>query len=348
MRTPVTVGVVCRADGLGDAIARAFDELPQATLRWICDEGKRVTSIGYGPATAWTTDLDELLQDEELDAIVFASAELAGRGRALAALAAEKHVLVDGPLAGSAAESDELVAVAARGNRRLVARVPTLLRPEVLRLHRLIDRGALGEIFYMHADRYGLRRDPALHLVRDLGLDLVALTLDLLGDEPVEVVARGESYLGRQDPDVVFAKLSFATGICVHLHLSCLEGTNAERVSVVGSKATALLDASNSDRALSVCLNGSTPAAFDELPIEQGDRVVYHVPEEDTLRLACAHFLTAVRSDVATSFGREASAALAVVEALELSCANQGAPESVAGGASAGGRNVVALRRRGG
>ena len=78
MRTPVTVGVVCGVSGLGATLARAFDELPQSTLRWICDEAPRIASVGYGPATAWTSDFDELLQDEDLDAVVFASAELAG------------------------------------------------------------------------------------------------------------------------------------------------------------------------------------------------------------------------------------------------------------------------------
>jgi hypothetical protein len=89
MRTPVTVGVVCGVNGLGDALARAFDALPQATLRWICDDAIRSSSIGYGPATAWTRDFDELLQDEDLDAIAFASADLAGRSRALMALECE-------------------------------------------------------------------------------------------------------------------------------------------------------------------------------------------------------------------------------------------------------------------
>ena len=346
MRTPVTVGVVCGLNGLGDALARAFDALPQATLRWICDDATRASSIGYGPATAWTRDFDELLQDEDLDAIAFASAELAGRGRALTALECEKHVFVDGLLDSTSAEADKLVAVAARGNRRLLAQAPALLRPEVLRLHRLIDRGALGEIFYVHARRYALRPDLELDLLRDLGLELVALTLDLLGDEPVEAEAYGESYLGRQRPDVIFSKLRFATGIGVNLHLSCLEGESAERISVVGSKATAVLDAADSERALSVYVNGSTPSMFDELPVEPGDKVAFRQLPDDGLRLGCSRFLTAVRSNVDTSFGREASAAHAVIEALELSCGNRGAAEPVAPRASAGEQNVIAFRTR--
>lgn len=343
MRTPVTVGVVCGANGLGDALARTFDQLPQATLRWVCDDVKRQASIGYGPETAWTMDFDELLQDEDLDAVAFASSGLAVPGRVLAALEAEKHVLVDGSLRCASADADRLVAAAMHGNRRLLAPAPALLRPEVLRLHRLIDRGALGEIFYIHAHRYALRPESELDLLRDLGLDLVALALDLLGDEPYEATATGESYLGRDRPDVVFSTLRFATGIGVHLHLSCLEGESAERLSVVGSRATAVLDVTDPELALSVYVNGSTPTVFDEFATEPGDRIAFRQAPDDSLRLACTRFLTAVRSNGEASVGRESAAALAVVEALEQSCRNRGSAEPVASRVAPEGK-VVAFR----
>ena len=123
-------------------------------MRWICDEAPRAESVGYGPATSWTRDFDELLQDEQLDAIAFASGELAARGRSLAALTADKHVLVDGQLAPTSAEADELLAAASRRDRRVMAHTPALLRPGVRRLSRLIERGVLGEIFYVHAHHY--------------------------------------------------------------------------------------------------------------------------------------------------------------------------------------------------
>ena len=346
MRTPVTVGVVCGANGAGDELARVFDRLPQATLRWICDAVKRPSSIGYGPATAWTMDFDELLQDEDLDAVAFAVPQLAEGGAALAALEAEKHVFVDGPLRSSAAEADRLVAAAVHGNRRLLAQSRALLRPEVLQLHRLIDRGALGEIFYVRAGRSVLRPDPEVDVLQELGLDLVGLTLDLLGDEPVEVTAHGESYLGRQRPDVVFATLRFATGIGVYLHLSCLDADSGERLAVVGSKATAVLDGADPERALSVFASGAAPSLFDELPVGAGDRISFRRAPDDALPLGCSRFLTAVRSKAETPFGRETSAALAVLEALGHSCRNRGAVEPVAPRAVAPEQNVVAFRSR--
>ena len=346
MRTPVTVGVVNGRSGLGATLARAFDELPQATLRWICDQPPRTASVGYGPATAWTSDFDELLQDEDLDAVVFASTELAGSGRALAALAADKHVFIDGLLASGSTEADELVAAAAKRNRHLMAHSPALLRPGVLRLHRLIDRGALGEIYYVHARRFALRAEPDVDVLWDLGADTIATVLDLLGDEPVEVHASGVSYLGRQAPDVIFTKLDFATGIGVYAHLSCLEGETVDCISVVGSEATAVLDATEPEHELTIFVNGPTSAEFDDLTVEQGDKISFRLPAENSLPIACARFLTAIRSQSEIQYGREASTALAVTEALELSCANRGTIETIATRPGGLEQNVIAFRAR--
>jgi predicted dehydrogenase len=346
MRTPVTVGVVCDESGLGAALARTFDELPQARLRWVCDKGPRVASVGYGPSTAWTTDFSELLDDEDLDAVVFASTDLAAEGRALAALAADKHVLIDGPLARRSAEAEELVAAAARRKRQLMAHTEALLRPGVTRLHRLVERGALGEIFYIHAYRYELRGDHPVDLLRELGAETIAVLLDLLRDEPVEALATGESYLDRARPDVVHAKLCFATGIDVHLHLSCLEGERTERIVVVGSAATAVLDAADPERELSLRVDGAAEGTFGELAVEQGGTIAFRLPAADCLRASCARFLTAVRSRSEVPHGREAAATLAVVEALERSCATHGSIETIAPRQEREQANVIAFRSR--
>jgi predicted dehydrogenase len=335
--------VVCGTGGLGSELARAFDALPQAALRWICDDAPRVASVGYGPATRWTRDYDDLLADEDLDAIAFASGELAAGGRTLAAVAADKHVLVDGPLAPTAAQADELVAAAAWRNRRAMAHFPCLLRPGVRRLDRLIGRGALGEVFYVHARHFVLRGEAPVDLLRGPGAETLAVVLDLLGDEPVEAVARGDAHLGRGSADVVHAQLGFATGIDVHLHLSCLEGERLERISVVGSQATAVLDSRDAEHELSLHVTSPSPGLFDDVSVEEGGRVAFRLPAGDALREGCARFLTAVRSRGDLPYGREASASLAVLEALERSCAGGGSPESIAPKLGRSEHNVVAF-----
>ena len=337
----MTVGVVCGDPEDSGVVARAFADLPQASLRWICDEAHRLplTDRMAGPST--TADLDNLLRDEDLDMIAFASTALTSGGRALAALEHDKHVFVSGALAQTSAEADQLVEAAARRDRRLVAHNSALRRPGQRRLRRLIERGALGEIFYLHTRRYAHRADDRPELLWGLTADAVTLVLDLLGDQPVEVDARGESYLGGAGPDVIFASLQFATGITAHLHLSRLEGEEAERLSVVGSEVTAVLDIAEPNRELTLHANG--PRAFDELALEQGGTITFWLPQDDPLRLGCAEFVTAVRSPGHHQGAREAAATIAALEALKRAYVRQ-APEGLAECTLALGENVIAIR----
>ena len=144
---------------------------------------------------------------------------------------------------------------------------------------------------------------------------------------------------------MIFAKLGFATGIGVYLHLSCLEGQTADRISVVGSGATAVLDAT-AEHELAIFVNGPTPVELDELAVERGDKIGFRLPSDDSLRVACGRFLTAVRSQTEVPYTRETSAALAVVEALELSCLNRGTTEAIAPRLGRVEKNVIAFPGR--
>ena len=343
MRTRATVGVVCGGPDGGGAVARAFAALPQASLRWICDETQQVAWAQSTTGTSRTLNLDDLLRDEQLDAIAFESTALTSGGRALAALEHDKHVFVAGPLAQTSAEADDLVEAAERHDRRVVAHNSALLRSGPRRLRRLIERGVLGEIYYLHARRYSHRVDKRPELLWTLTADAVALVLDLLGDQPLEVDARGETYIGGAGPDVIFASLRFATGITAHLHLSRLEGEEAEHLSVVGSELTAVLDIAEPSRELTLHANG--PHVFDDFDVEQGGTITFWLPQNDPLRLGCAEFVASVRSPGHHQGAREAAATIAALEALTRAYA-QCAPEGLVPRKRAVDENVIALPAR--
>ena len=343
MRTPVGVAVVGTSPR-GAALARTFEELPQADLRWICDEAAVRSRTPGETRPRHTPDFDELLEDEQVDVIVFAATQLSAHGRARAALEADKHVFIDGPLAFTSPEADALVELASRRSRRLWSHLAGVQRPAARTLHTMVDRGVLGEIFYLHVHQY-VERDDTLDLLWGPGADAVSLMLDLLADEPIEAVARADSYLGRATPDVLFAELRFATGIAAHLHLSCLEGETVERFSVVASEATAILS-DERGRELVLYPGGECVPPFTGVSLDRGSMIAYRVPPEDSLRTACARFLGTVRSPGDAQHGREAAAAVAVLEALERSCQVQGVPETITPRAVLGGFNVVELRSR--
>lgn len=315
MRTPVTVGVV----GLGrwgPRLAHAFDAMPQARLRWLCDHNPQAhLALGARYPTAHiSSDFDDLLDDEDLDTVVVATPAASHYELAKRAIEAEKHVLVEKPLALRSQDADDLVRRAERGGRRLVVGNVSAFQPGLRRLKKLIDAGRLGEIYSLEARRHS---PPTLgeqeSVLWSVGVQDVSLVIHLLGDEPVEVLARGGSYVKPGIADSVACYLRFATGIAAHVFLSLLDARPARSLTVVGSRRTATFDDTVPERKLTI---------YDP----SGDFVSPRLAEGDPVRLDCEHFVAAVRSDGEPAVqGREGAAAVNVIEQLQRSLEEEGA-----------------------
>lgn len=340
MRTPETIALVSGPGTPVAALALAFEELPQAEVGWICDRRHRGGGRSAVSRARRTASLRDVLADEGVDAVVFASAELAGDGAALAALGAEKHVLIVGPLAGSSAEVEALVALAAARRRTLVASPPSLCRAGVVGLRRLVDRDALGELYHAHLIATARRPGPRADVLADLAPEAVALVLDVLADEPVEVAARTESYLGSGGADVLRAELRFATGVTAHLDVSALGGERAERLVVAGSEAAAVFATSPAARTL--VLHPRDPVVEHEAAA-----LALELAPDEEFRDLCAHFLAAARRPAAAAPGRDAAAVAAVLEALAASAHLGGAAEAVARSAAPPAITLVAAETTG-
>ncbi len=207
MRASVNVGIV----GLGywgPNLARAFSDLPGARLTWLCDldPQARLTAKSRHPSVRITDSYDEMLSDDELDAVVVATPPTHHAQHALAALGHDKHVFVEKPLALTARDADCVAREAAARGRCLLVGHVLLHHPAIRKLKELIETNALGDVFYLYANRQNLgkvRRDE--NALWSLGPHDIAVLLYLLDDQPVEVSARGESYLQEGVADVVFA-----------------------------------------------------------------------------------------------------------------------------------------------
>jgi predicted dehydrogenase len=290
VRTPVSVGVV----GLGRwgiELARAFDDFPRADVRWVCDE--RPT----GPARArprgapvFTWELDDLLADETLDAVAFATPGASRRALVRRALEADKHVYVDGPLSLRAGDTIELTRLAELRNRRLMIGHQLVYHPGVQKLKELMELGRLGEVYYLTATITTSPRsaDDESVLTTEAG-DAVATILYLLGDEPIRTWWMSDSYIHSAGPEVADCHLRFATGIAATLQVSWLDARDQCRIAVVGSRRTAIFDAIAPSRKVTIYEKGSPRGAEIVSP---------RVAVDEPLRLQCETFLGGIRGGV--------------------------------------------------
>jgi predicted dehydrogenase len=317
---PVQVGVV----GLGywgPNLARNFDRLPGASLRWICDESAdaRARWAAQFPRTRMAEDVDELLDDPGLEAVVVAThvpshAELATR-----ALEAGKHVFVEKPLAQSVGEAERVVAAAVGAGRTLMVGHLLEYHPGVEKLNEIADAGELGEIHYIYSNRLNLGKLRAdENALWSLGAHDVSVVLRLAGDEePEEITAVGESYMRRGIEDVVFCYLRFPSGIAAHLHLSWLDPHKERRFTVVGSKRMATFDDMELERKVTVYDKGFDQdfSSYGEYIARSGDAWSPRISNEEPLRIECRHFVECVREGKPPRSGPESG--LRVVRVLE-------------------------------
>jgi len=304
----------------GPNLARNFARLPDAKLAWLCDASEEALErwARAFPSARITSRLDELLDDDSLDAIVIATpvpthAELAGR-----ALAARKHCFVEKPLARSEKEAEEVVETARAAERVLMVGHLLEYHPGVERLTELVRSGELGELRYIYSNRLNLgkhRQDE--NALWSLGAHDLSVILMLAGEEPYEWTAMGESYVKAGVEDVVFALMRFHSGLIAHMHLSWLDPHKERRFTVVGSKRMATFDDMELERKLTVYDKGFDEdySSYGEYIARSGDVFSPRVPNEEPLRVECRHFLDCIRDGTEPRSGAES--ALRVVRVLE-------------------------------
>jgi predicted dehydrogenase len=322
---PVTVGVV----GLGywgPNLARNFDRLPESELRWICDgsEASRERWSQSFPDARVSSDLDELLADPELDAVVIATPVPTHAALATRVLEAGKHCFVEKPLAQSVAEAEQAVAAARENGRVLMVGHLLEYHPGLEKLKEIADSGDLGDIHYIYGNRLNLGKLRAEeNALWSLGAHDVSVVLRLAGgEEPVELNATGECYMQEGIEDVVFAYMRFPSGLAAHLHLSWLDPHKERRFTIVGSKKMATFDDMEIERKLTIYDKGFDEdfSSYGEYIARSGDIHSPRVPNDEPLRIECRHFVDRVRDgQPPRSDGESGLRVVRVLEALQQS-----------------------------
>jgi predicted dehydrogenase len=315
----VTVGVV----GLGywgPNLARNFDRLPGADLRWICDASSAARER-WAPQLAGArvgAELDELLADPGLDAVAVATHVPAHATLAERILAAGKHCFVEKPLAQTVADAERVVAAAEEAGKVLMVGHLLEYHPGVEALGAIAARGDLGDIRYVYSHRLNLGQIRAdENALWSLGAHDVSVVLRLIGEEPVELDAWGESFMRPGIEDVVFCYLRFPSGVAAHLHLSWLDPHKDRRLTVVGSRRMATFDDMALEQKLTVYDKGFDQdfSSYGEYIARSGDVWSPRISNEEPLRIECRHFVDCVREGAEPRSG--GSSGVRVVRVLE-------------------------------
>ena len=297
----------------GPNLVRNFNDV--AELAWLCDlDEKHLSPLAarYPNARA-TTSFDDLLGDDELDAVVIATPVPTHYALAKQALEAGKHVFVEKPPAMRASEIDELVALAVERDRVLMPGHLLLYHPGVLKVKELIDNGELGDVLCVYGNRVNLgivrSNENALW---SLGVHDLSVILYFLDEDPELVTAQGSASIHPGVEDVVFCFLRFPSGKIAHMHLSWLDPHKMRKMTVVGREKMVVFDDMEPERKVTVYEKRAGAAG----ELHSGDISIPKISTAEPLRLECTYFLELI--DGKHDKAKVARDGARVVRALEM------------------------------
>lgn len=160
MKEPVRIGVV----GAG-AIAQ-LAHLPvlakarEAQLVAVCDNDRakaRGLADRFGASNSFN-DIEDLLELDELDAVVIATPNHLHEPHVLSALASKKHVICERPLSLSSRGVERILSAAERADRIVMVGNNHRYRTDVQALARFIEGGELGKTLGVRGGAYRARR----------------------------------------------------------------------------------------------------------------------------------------------------------------------------------------------
>jgi predicted dehydrogenase len=285
----------------GPNLARNFAALPDCEVVWLCDaSAEALARVGeQHPSAQRATEIDDVLADDAVDAVVLATPVPTHADLAVRVLDAGKHCFVEKPLATSVADAERAVEAATRAKRTLMVGHLLEYHPAVETLKEIADSGQLGDLHYVYSHRLNLGKLRAdENALWSLGAHDVSVLLHLLdGEEPSDVEARGESYMRPPVEDVVFCFLRFPSGRAAHMHLSWLDPHKERTFTVVGSKRMATFDDMDTERKVTVYDKGFDESAqgYGEYITRSGDIWSPRIPNREPLRIECEHFLACIR-----------------------------------------------------
>jgi predicted dehydrogenase len=320
----------------GPNLARNFQASDDYELVGLCDsDPKRIEKVGlHYPWVKTSTSFGELLAETKPDIVAVCTPlgshyELVKQG-----LDFGVHVLCEKPLAGSVAQSEELVALAQKRDRRLFVDHTFTYTGAVRWTREHYAKGALGDMLYIDSVRINLGLfQPDVDVVWDLAPHDLSIVTHIVGKKLLTVQATGTSHNPRGFNDIAYLDLRFEDEISAHLHLSWLSPVKVRRMIFAGTKSSIIYDDMEASEKVKVYDHG---VSFDVKDLEARQRVLVsyrrgdmRAPAVDTreaLAIELSDIATTLRGGKAqVATGEDGLAIVRVLEAAQKSLEKDGA-----------------------
>ena len=324
----------------GPNLVRNFSQTPGCVLRAVADldEGRRQRIGNQYPGVQLFADAADVLANPDIHAVVIATPIHTHYRLAKLALEAGKHVLVEKPLATSAAEVRELIELAAEKKRLLMVDHTFLYTGAVQKIRDLVQSGELGELTYFDSTRINLGLfNPDWSVIWDLAVhDLSIFFYISGGKKPVRVSATGQSHTSMGIENIAYTTLYFEDGMIAHITSSWNSPVKIRTTLIGGSKKMVIYDDVEPTEKIRIYDSGFQVHSPEEMhrwlvDYRFGDIHIPKLEQTEALKNVAADFIHCIQTgETPRSDQQLGLQVVAVLEAAQASIRQQGAPVSIA------------------
>jgi predicted dehydrogenase len=259
---------------------------------------------GLYPAVTVTENVDDVLSNPGIEAVIIATPVATHFDLVMRALAAGKHIFVEKPMARSVAEVDEIGRLATEKNLVAMVGHTFLFNSAVRYVKKLIDSGELGDIRYIYSQRLNLGKIRSdVDSLWNLAPHDISIIQYWLGDpKPVSVVRTGADYVQNNIDDVVFMSIMYPNKVMANIHVSWLDPQKIRSMVVIGSKKMVVYDDMADDKIAiydkgidrkASAGDGRQAPTFDH---RSGDILLPKIDFKEPLKVELDHFIDCIQN----------------------------------------------------
>jgi predicted dehydrogenase len=289
----------------GPNLIRNFRGTAGAKVKIICDKDvERLSQLkALYPEVSTETDLDKVISDKTIDALVIATPVRFHYKMAKAALEGGKHVFIEKPMASSSAECVELNHIADKNKLTLMVGHTFLYSSSVRKIREIIQSGDIGQIQYISSRRLNLglyQKD--INVAWDLAPHDISIILYIMEQSPQSVNCRGNCHVTPGIEDVTNMALTFKHNQLATIQNSWLDPRKVREMTIVGTRRMIVYDDVEPlekikiyDARVDRPPHYNTFAEFT-YSYHYGDIYVPYVKQEEPLKVECKHFVDCINT----------------------------------------------------
>jgi len=185
----------------------------------------------------FTTSFDDILNDENIKAVIIATPAETHFEIAKKCLENGKHLLVEKPITLFSEEAEELHNLSVKLNLKLMVGHVLLYHPAILRIKEGLDNGEIGNLQYIYSNRLNLgaiRSEE--NILWSFAPHDISVIQFFINENPTSITACGADILQDGIEDTTITYLDYPGKVSAHIFVSWLHPFKEQRLIVTGEK----------------------------------------------------------------------------------------------------------------